>query len=101
MEGYCPGIEEDGLDIEEHKEQGVEIVAEVELHPGLAHGLHTAFIGGILDGVGVLGPQADQAEEGWGSDSEDTEQNTDDKQQPDVAKICQQVFPLLKDRKSA
>src|SRR3990170_4254083 len=33
-EGHRPGIEEDGLHVEDHEQEGEEVVAEVEPHPG-------------------------------------------------------------------
>jgi len=53
--GYRPRIEENDFYIEEDEEKGIQIVAEIELNPGLANGDVTAFIGGAFDRVRIIG----------------------------------------------
>src|SRR6476646_3031710 len=63
LESHRPGIKKNNLDIEDDKEQGNEVVAKVELDPGVALGLDAALIGVHLYRVGQLRPAVDLAKE--------------------------------------
>jgi hypothetical protein len=39
-----PGIEENNQHVKGNEQKGIEIIAEVELHPGTPDGFHTAFV---------------------------------------------------------
>ena len=47
MEGHRPGIKEHRLHVEDHEDQRKHVVADVELNPGTADGLHARFVGEI------------------------------------------------------
>ena len=49
FERNCPGINENSLHIKDHKDEGVEVILNAELDPGVAFGLKTALISGILN----------------------------------------------------
>jgi hypothetical protein len=78
-----PRIEENDQYVESQKDEGVEIVTEIELHPGLADGFHTTFKDGRLDGVGVTGDDFQESEDNGGNDHYKGEKNDNNKKQSD------------------
>src|SRR5439155_6898154 len=62
-EGDGPGIKEHNLQVEDHEEQRDQVIAEVELDPGIALGLNTAYVGLELNRIGRGRSQVKNAEE--------------------------------------
>ena len=54
VKAVAKGSRKNNLDIEDQEDDGVEIVAGLELHPGIARGLKAALIDGVfrLSGLG-------------------------------------------------
>src|SRR5581483_2059285 len=64
-EGDRPGVEEDGLNIEDDEEERVIVVLDVELYPGGPLREDAALVGVFFDGIGGrIRPDAELAEEG-------------------------------------
>jgi hypothetical protein len=63
FQAHRPGIEKDSQHIEDHKEKGIKIIAEVKLNPGPAEGLQAALVGRAFDRIGFLGADAEKAED--------------------------------------
>jgi hypothetical protein len=53
-EGDGEGEQEDSFDVEDEKDDGVEIVAGLELNPGVALGFEAALIDGVFAGTGLV-----------------------------------------------
>ena len=100
-EAHRPRIEEDDQDIQGQEDQGVEIVAEVELHPGLADGLHAALEVLVLGGVGAARYDLHPAEGGRKDNRSDGKTCGDNQKQRDIAVISQQCVSLRLPGKSA
>ena len=45
MEGDGPGIQKNGFDIEDDENQSKHVIADIELNPSPANGLHAGLIG--------------------------------------------------------
>jgi hypothetical protein len=55
--GYRPGEKENGLNVENDKDQGIDKILGAKLNPGIAEGLEAALKGVGLDWIGFFGPQ--------------------------------------------
>jgi len=54
VEGDGDGKKEDGFDIEDEKDDGVEVIAGLELDPGVSGGFEAALVDGVLAWAGFL-----------------------------------------------
>ncbi len=58
----------------------------------MTYGLHPAFVGRSLGWIGLLGSNANDAEEIGEQKNKDGEQDGDDEQQSHIAKVAQQAL---------
>ena len=80
---YRPGVEKDDQDVESEKHESVEIVMEVELHPGLADGFHAAFEDGVFNGVGIVGDDLHEPQDNRHNYHDQRKKDGDDQKQAD------------------
>ena len=92
-EGHRPGVEEHGLHIEDHEEQGEEVVAEVELHPGAALSGNAALVDVLFDGVRLVQPNVDEAEQPGANDGKQRKEKGCNKQETYLAVIPEHPLP--------
>ena len=70
-----PGVEEDGLDVEENEDHGDEVELDGEGFAGVAGGLHAAFVGLLLGAAGAApADEAGKTEENSGKNSGQAEE---------------------------
>jgi hypothetical protein len=79
----CPRVQENNQDIKGQKDEGIEIVVEVKLNPGLADGFHAALEDGIFDGVGITGDNFEKSEDNRSNYHYKGEKDNDYKKQSD------------------
>jgi hypothetical protein len=81
-EGRGEGEEEDDFDVEDEKDDGVKVIAGVELYPCIAFSFKAAFVDGVLGLTGfgrrkLSGPEPCQRKRGDSETESPKEQNED------------------------
>ena len=87
-ETNCPGVKENHQDVQCQEDEGVEIVVKIKLHPCLADGLHAAFKGRVLDGVGITGDDFEKPENDGDNESNESKEDSNNTEQSDIAVVC-------------
>src|SRR5439155_476434 len=69
LEDRRPGEQEDALDVEDHEQEGVDVIANLGLGPALADGVDPTLVGGELLGELAAGGDDPGCGEGHGDQS--------------------------------
>jgi len=89
-----PWVQEDQHHIQGQENEGVKVIAEIELNPGLADGLHATLEGGILDGIGSMGDNSEKPEDNGKDNQENGKKEGDDHKQAKISVVYQQRLSL-------